>query len=73
MVFVKKSQRNRNFKFIFIASPVVVSYVTLWRRIFKIEGGYFKYIDTVNVDFIDSELPDEKNSHRKSSNNDSWK
>ena len=42
----------------FIASPVVKSYVPLWKRIFKTEGGFFKYIETVNVDFIDSELSD---------------
>ena len=55
------------------ASPVVISYVPLWKRIPKHEGGYFKFLDTVNVDFIDSELPDEEFLHIKSSNNDSWK
>ena len=57
----------------FIASPVVISNVPLWKRIFKTEGGYFKYLDTVHVDFIDSELPDEQFSHITSYNNDSWK
>ena len=37
------------------------------------EGVYFKFLDMVNVDFIDSELPDEQFSHITSSNNDSWK
>ena len=55
--FVQKFQRNSNFKFIFITSPVVTSYVPFWKRIFKTEGGSFKYIDIVNVDFIDSEPP----------------
>ena len=64
---------NRNLKLIFIASPVVISYFPLWKRIFKAEGGFFKYIDTVNVDFIDLELPDEQFSHITFSNNDSRK
>ena len=39
----------------------------------KNERGYSKYLDTANVDYIDSELPDEKISHITSSNNYSWK
>ena len=45
------------------ASPLVISYIPLCKRIFKTEGGFFKYLDTVNVDFIDSEPPDEIFSH----------
>ena len=59
--------------FIFIASPVGISYVPLCKRIFKIEGGYFKFLYTVNVDSIDPELPDEEFSHITSLKNDSWK
>ena len=73
MVFVQKFQRNGNFKFVFIASPLVISYVPLWKRIFKTDGVYFKYIDTVNVDFIDSEIPNEQFSHVTSSNKNFWK
>ena len=45
------------------------SYVPLWKRIFTTEGGFFKYLNTVNVDFIDSEPPDEQISHITSSKN----
>ena len=57
----------------FTDSLLLILYVPLWKRIFKIEGGSFKYLDTVNVVFIDSELPDEHFSHITYSNNDSWK
>ena len=50
-----------------------MSKVPLWRRIFKTERGSFNYIDTLNVDFIDSALSDEKKPHITSSNDDSWK
>ena len=56
-----------------IAWPVARLYVPLCKRIFKIEGGYFKFIHTMNVPFIDSELPEEQSSHIISSNNDSLK
>ena len=45
----------------------------LWKRIFRTEGGFFKYLDTVNVDFIDSEPHDEKYLHITSSKNESSK
>ena len=45
---------------VFIDWPVVISYVPLCKMIFKTEWGSFKFMDTVNVDFIDLELPDEK-------------
>ena len=57
----------------FIASPIVISYTHIWKIIFKTEGGPFKYLDTLNDDFIGSELPDEQFSHITSSNNDYWK
>ena len=58
---------------LFITSPLVIPYVTLCKRIFKTEKGYFKMMDTVNVDFIDSELPDEQVQHITPEKNDSLK
>ena len=56
-----------------ISSPVVISYVTLCNIIFKTEGGSFKFMDTMNIDFVYSEPLEEKKLYIKSSNNDSLK
>ena len=40
-----------------------LSRFTLCRRIFKNEGGYFKFLHTNNVAFLVSELTNEQSSH----------
>ena len=69
----KYSEGIVNLKLFFTASPLFISYVPIWKRIFKTEGGFFKYLDTVNINFIYSEPPDEQFSHITLSKNESLK
>ena len=48
---------------LFIAIPVVISYVPLCNIIFKTEEDYFKFLHTVNVPFIGSEQTEGQFSH----------
>ena len=62
--------KNPNGKYIlysfFIAQPSVISYVTICYRILKTEGVSLKFLHTVNLDFLVSELMEEQFSHIKS-------
>ena len=59
MVSCKKKQKEwQPYVNFLIASPVVISWVPIWKRMFKTEGVSLKYLDMVNVDFIYSELHD---------------
>ena len=73
IVSCKKSDGTENLRSFLIDLPVGISYIPLCKRTFKTEGSYLKFLHTVNVDFVVSELPEEQFSHVKFSNNDSLK
>ena len=73
VILIKKSDGMNILRSLFISWPSNISSITLYKRISKTKVDGLKFIHTVNVGFLVSELIEEQFLYIMSSKNESFK